>query len=77
MSVAAKDYARTDFAAIESDHEVIQKQLARLPTRRELTGTAFRISLGDDDADETERAVLSALVGRIRRVVPASGIGLR
>jgi len=33
--------------------------------------------LGDDDADETERAVLSALVGRIRRVVPASGIGLR
>jgi hypothetical protein len=35
--------ARTDFAAIESDLEVIQKQLARLPTRRELARTAFGI----------------------------------
>jgi hypothetical protein len=35
--------ARTDFAAIESDLEVIQKQLSRLPTRRELAGTALGI----------------------------------
>jgi hypothetical protein len=28
-------------AAIESDLEVIQKQLARLPTRRELAATAL------------------------------------
>ena len=34
---------RTDFAAIESELEVIQKQLARLPTRRELAGTAICI----------------------------------
>ena len=34
---------RTDFAAIESDIEVIQKQRARLPTRRELAGTALGI----------------------------------
>jgi hypothetical protein len=35
--------ARTDFAAIGSDLEVIRKQLARLPTRRELAGTALGI----------------------------------
>ena len=29
---------RIDFAAIDSDLEVIQKQLARLPTRQELSG---------------------------------------
>jgi hypothetical protein len=34
---------RTDFAAIESELEVIQKQLSRLPTRRELSGTALGI----------------------------------
>jgi hypothetical protein len=37
------DQARTDFAAIESELEVVQKQLARLPTRRELAGTAIGI----------------------------------
>jgi hypothetical protein len=37
--------ARTDFGAIESDLEVIQKRLARLPTRRELEGTALGIVL--------------------------------
>jgi hypothetical protein len=37
------DQARTDFAAIESELEVIQKQLARLPTRRELARTALGI----------------------------------
>jgi hypothetical protein len=42
-SVAEAEQACTDFAAIESDLEVIQKQLARLPTRRELVGTAFGI----------------------------------
>ena len=35
--------ARTDFAVIESDLEVIQNQLARLLTRRELVGTAVGI----------------------------------
>ena len=37
------DQARTDFAAIESDLEVIQIQLSRLPRRRELAGTALGI----------------------------------
>jgi tetrahydromethanopterin S-methyltransferase subunit F len=32
-----------EVAAIESDLEVIQKQFARLPTRRELAGTACGI----------------------------------
>jgi hypothetical protein len=59
-----KDHARTDFAAIESDHEVIQKQLARLPTRRELTGTAFRISLATMML-MTLVSAFSALVGKI------------
>jgi len=36
------DQARTDFASIESELEIIQKQLA-LPTRRELAGTALGI----------------------------------
>jgi hypothetical protein len=31
--------------AIESDPEVVQKQLARLPTRQELAGTALGIVL--------------------------------
>jgi hypothetical protein len=35
--------ARTDFAALEPELEVIQKQLARLLTRRELVGTALGI----------------------------------
>jgi hypothetical protein len=38
----AADQARTDFVAIESDLEVNQKQLSRLPTSRELAGTALR-----------------------------------
>jgi hypothetical protein len=37
------DQARTDFAAIESDFAVINEQLARLPTHRELAGTAVGI----------------------------------
>jgi hypothetical protein len=37
------DQARADFALIEADLEVIRKQLARLPTRRELAGTALSI----------------------------------
>jgi hypothetical protein len=53
------DQARTDFAAIESDLEVTQKQLARLPTRRELTGTGARHYLRDYDGDDAESAVLS------------------
>jgi hypothetical protein len=53
--------ARTDFATIESELEVIQKQLARLPTRRELGRTAFGIIFAN--ADDAAVAVLSALVG--------------
>jgi len=37
------DQTRTDFDAIESDLEVIQRQLTRLPTHRELAGTALGI----------------------------------
>jgi hypothetical protein len=37
------DQARTNIAAIESELEIIQKQLPRLPTRRELAGTALGI----------------------------------
>jgi hypothetical protein len=37
------DQARTDLAAIESELEAIQIQLSRLPTRRELAGTALGI----------------------------------
>ena len=55
------DQARTDFAAIESELEVIQKQLSRLPTRRELAGTGLGI-LATDDADHAELAGLSAVV---------------
>ena len=40
---APRDQADTDFALIESDLEVIQKQLSRLPTRRELVRTALGI----------------------------------
>jgi hypothetical protein len=43
VSLQHADQARTDFAAIESELEVVQKQLSRLPTRRELAGTALGI----------------------------------
>jgi hypothetical protein len=39
------DQARTDIAAIESEPEVIQAQLARLPTRRELAQTVLLATL--------------------------------
>jgi len=39
--VATGGSDRTDIAAIESELEVIQAQLARLPTRRELAQTAL------------------------------------
>jgi len=37
------DQARTDPAAMDFDLEIIQKQLSRLPTRREPAGTALGI----------------------------------
>jgi hypothetical protein len=43
LALRQADQARTDSAAIESELEVIQKQLARLPTRRELAATALGI----------------------------------
>jgi hypothetical protein len=39
------DQTRTDFAAIESDLQVVMAQLARLPTRRELAQTALLATL--------------------------------
>ena len=54
------DQARTDFAAIESDLEVIQKQLARLPTRRELAGcvpTSLAQEVGAALGAQTQRPV--------------------
>ena len=43
LTMRQADQARIDFASIESDLEVIQKQLTRLPTRRELARTALGI----------------------------------
>jgi hypothetical protein len=43
--VRQADQARTDFAAIEIELEVIQAQLARLPTRKELAQTALLATL--------------------------------
>jgi hypothetical protein len=43
LALRQPDQAHTDFAAIESDVEVVQKQLARLPTRQELARTALGI----------------------------------
>ena len=40
--------------------QLIQKQLARLPTRRELAGTALGITFTTINADHAELAVLSA-----------------
>jgi hypothetical protein len=37
------DQARTDFAALESDLQIVISQLARLPTRSDLTRTALGI----------------------------------
>jgi hypothetical protein len=56
------DQARTDFAVIESNFEVIQKQLARLPTRRELAGTGLGIIFATIML-RTRVAVLSAVGG--------------
>jgi hypothetical protein len=40
------DQARGDFYAIESDLDVIMKQLAQLPTRKELAQTALMAAFG-------------------------------
>jgi hypothetical protein len=39
------DQVRSDFYAIENDLDVIMKQLARLPTRKELAQTALLATL--------------------------------
>jgi hypothetical protein len=44
LALRQADQARTDFAAIDSDLEVSQEQLSRLPTRRELARTALGIT---------------------------------
>jgi hypothetical protein len=43
LTLRQADQARTDFALIESDLELIMGQLARLPTRRDLAMTALGI----------------------------------
>ena len=44
LALRQSDQARANFVVIESELEVIQKQLSRLPTRRELAvGTALSI----------------------------------
>jgi hypothetical protein len=43
LALRQADQARTDFALLESDLEIIQKQLARLPTRRDLAKTALGV----------------------------------
>jgi len=65
------DQARTDFAAIESDLEVIQKQLARLTTRRKLAGTALGIIFATMMLTTPEFAVLSALMALFDNLVRA------
>jgi hypothetical protein len=57
------DQARTYFAAIESELEVIQKQLARLSTRRGYREPRARHHLRDDETDDAEPAILSAANG--------------
>jgi hypothetical protein len=44
LALRQADQARTDFAAIESELEVIQKQLGRLPTRRGVSEDRSRAS---------------------------------
>jgi hypothetical protein len=46
LTLHQADQARADFYAIESDLRVIQAQIARLPTRRELAQTALGIIIG-------------------------------
>ena len=45
LTLRQADQARTDFAAIEAELGIIQAQLARLPTRRELAQTALLATL--------------------------------
>ena len=45
LTLRQADQARTDFAAIEAELEIIQAHLARLPTRRELAQTALLATL--------------------------------
>ena len=41
LTLRQVDQARSDFAAIESELEIIQAQLARFPTRREMAQTTL------------------------------------
>jgi hypothetical protein len=45
LKLRQTDQARTDFAAIKSELEVIQAQVARLATRKELAQTALLATL--------------------------------
>jgi hypothetical protein len=45
VSLRRADQVRSDFAVIETELELIQAQLAKLPTRRELAQTALLATL--------------------------------
>jgi hypothetical protein len=45
LTLRKADQARSDFAAIEAEFGIIQAQLARLPTRRELSQIALLATL--------------------------------
>jgi hypothetical protein len=46
LTLRQADQARTDFAAIESDLELIMARLAKIPTRKELARSALGIIFG-------------------------------
>ena len=43
LTLRQADQARSDFAAVESDLQIVMGQLARLPTRRDLAKAALGI----------------------------------
>jgi hypothetical protein len=43
LTLRQADEARTDFAAIEGDLQLVMRQLARLPTQRDLAKAALGI----------------------------------
>jgi len=46
LTLLQVDLARADFAAIESDLDAIMKQLAQIPTRKELARMALMATFG-------------------------------
>jgi hypothetical protein len=71
--IAASDQARTDFAAIESDLEVIQEAAFATADAPGASQDRARHHLRDDDADHAELAVFSALVDKSDACACAGG----